>query len=66
MDHLLSKELLLLGCSCSQIPTVVGCPLLFDGGLVVEWASVLLPPNMEIPGRTYTLIDRTECLNGAL
>ena len=57
MDHLLSKELL-IGLQLQSEPSVCGLPTVFDGGLVVEWASVLLPPNLEIPGRTYTLISR--------
>ena len=64
MDHLLSKELF-IGLQLQPDTHSCGLSTVFDGGLVVEWASVLLPPNVN-PGRTYTLIDRTECLNGAL
>lgn len=66
MDHLLSKELFYWAAVAARYPLFVGCPLLFDGGLVVEWASVLLPPVYLNPGRTYTLISRSKCLNGAL
>ena len=44
MDHLLSKELFYWAAVAANGPQLWVAHTLFDGGLVVEWASVLLPP----------------------